>query len=309
MHKTSGRWQYGLALALTTATLWGMLPIALKGLLTSIDSITITWYRFAVAVVFVGFMLVRRNRIPDFRWLKQAKGLLLFGLVIVGLSSNYILYLMGLDRVSPSAAQIVIQIAPLLLLIGGIFVFKESFSWIQWLGVVLFVSGLLLFFNHRMEALWSGHSDYQWGVILVLIAAIAWAAYALAQKQLLLNYGSQQIMFISYIAASLIFFPSAEVLSVSVLSPLQWGLLIFCCANTLIAYGCFAEALEHWEASRVSAVLAITPLMTILFAHLVAYLWPAYIQLEALNALSIIGAFVVVIGSLITAMAKVKVKE
>jgi len=304
MHKTSGRWQFGLTLALTTATLWGMLPIALKGLLSSIDTITITWYRFAVALVFVALILARKNRIPDFKWLTQPKGLLLFSLVIFGLSSNYILYLMGLDRVSPSAAQIVIQMAPLLLLVGGIFVFKESFSWLQWLGVALFVSGLLLFFNHRIDDLWSGHSDYQWGVILVLIAAVAWAAYALAQKQLLLNYGSQQIMFVSYIAASILFFPSADILSVSVLTPLQWGLLTFCCANTLVAYGCFAEALEHWEASRVSAVLAITPLMTIFFAHLVAYFWPHYIQLEALNSLSIIGAIVVVIGSLITAMAK-----
>ncbi len=304
MHKTSGRWQYGFALALTTATLWGMLPIALKGLLTTIDSMTITWYRFVVALAMVWLVLASRQRIPDFNWIKQSKPRLLFALVILGLSSNYILYLMGLDRVSPSAAQVVIQMAPLLLLIGGIFVFKESFSWLQWLGVLLFVSGLLLFFNHRIESLWTDRSEYQLGVIMVLVAAFTWAAYALAQKQLLQNYGSQQIMFVAYIVASLIFFPTADVLSVSALSPLQWGLLIFCCANTLIAYGSFAEALEHWEASRVSAVLAITPLMTILFAHLTDYFWPGYIQLEDLNSLSLIGALVVVLGSLITAMAK-----
>jgi len=34
----------------------------------------------------------------------------------------------------------------------------------------------------------------------------------------------------------------------------------------LIAYGAFAEALEDWEASRVNAVLAERPLVTLLSA-------------------------------------------
>ncbi len=37
MHKTTGRWKLGLALALTTALLWSVLPIALKLLLGQMD--------------------------------------------------------------------------------------------------------------------------------------------------------------------------------------------------------------------------------------------------------------------------------
>jgi EamA domain-containing membrane protein RarD len=52
MHSTSGRWQLGFVLALTTTVLWGLLPIALKGLLTTMDASTVTWYRFVFAAVF-----------------------------------------------------------------------------------------------------------------------------------------------------------------------------------------------------------------------------------------------------------------
>ena len=40
-------------------------------------------------------------------------------------------------------------------------------------------------------------------------------------------------------------------------------LLAYCALNTLVAYGAFAEALAHWEASRVSTILATTPLLSL----------------------------------------------
>jgi len=308
MHQISGRWQLGLLLSLTTAIFWGILPIALKGIMDTIDSYTITWYRFIVSVVLVALMLKRKNRLPDFKWLHKRNFLLLFTISILGLSSNYILYMLGLELITPSAAQVVIQLAPLLLLIGGVLVFKESFSRLQWVGVTLFILGLVLFFNHRLDALLSDHSKYAYGLLLITLAAITWAAYALAQKQLLVHYGSQQIMFIIYVAASIIFLPTSNILSVVSLSSTQWALLIFCCVNTVIAYGCFAEALEHWEASRVGAVITITPLFTIGFAFLTNLFFPQYIELEKFNWISIIGAFILVLGSLMTALAKRKTK-
>lgn len=312
MHQTSGRWKLGLLLSLTTAVFWGMLPIALKGLLVTIDAVTITWYRFIVSLLVVAFLLYRRNRLPDFGWIKAPKSILLFAIVILGLSSNYVLYLMGLDLITPSAAQIVIQIAPMLLLLGGLLIFKEKFSGLQWIGVLAFVTGLTLFFNHRIDDILtsttgSDDSQYAWGLLLILMAAITWAAYALAQKQLLMKYGSQQVMFIAYIAASVLFLPGAQILSVTALTTTQWGLLIFCCLNTLIAYGCFAEALDHWEASRVGSVLAITPLLTIIFAYLTNQLFPQYIAIESLNWISLTGAGILIIGSLTAALAKNKV--
>ena len=71
-------------------------------------------------------------------------------------------------------------------------------------------------------------------------------------------------------------------------------MLVFCALNSLIAYGCFVEALEHWEASRISAVLATTPLITVGAITVGAPIFPEVIAPDPLNMLSVAGALLVV---------------
>ena len=71
----------------------------------------------------------------------------------------------------------------------------------------------------------------------------------------------------------------------------------FCALNTIGAYGAFAEALVHWEASRVSAILATTPLLCIAAVATVHAWWPQSLAAETITALGWIGAGLVVAGS------------
>jgi drug/metabolite transporter (DMT)-like permease len=84
---------------------------------------------------------------------------------------------------------------------------------------------------------------------------------------------------------------------------MQLGMLAFCCANTLAAYGAFGEALHHWDVSRVSAVLSIAPLVTIGTMWLLERSDIALVAPEGLNSLAIIGALAVVAGSIVAALA------
>lgn len=304
MHQASGKSLTGFILALTTAVLWGMLPIALKVVLTELSANTITWVRFLVAAIFVVLVLWKQQNLPKLGKLKgKARTLML--IAVAGLLSNYILYLMGLNLLTAETAQVVIQLAPFLMMLGGIFIFRERLLLWQKIGAATLVAGLLLFFNDRLLLLVTQLGQDSFGILLVIIAAVTWAAYALAQKQLLMHFNSQQIMAFIYVAGALCFLPVIDITPVFELSLLHWALLLFCCLNTIVAYGAFAEALEHWEASKVSAVLAITPLLTILFANLAAWLWPGAPEPEALNLLAVLGAVLVVFGSAVTALAPV----
>lgn len=303
MHKISGRWRLGIILSLTTALSWGSLPIALKALLESVDSITITWFRFLVAATCVGIYRLYKKGSLSYKHLSGSLISLLL-IAALGLNANYLYYLMGLETVTPSSTQIVIQLAPILLMLGGLIIFKERFSWQQWLGLLFFIIGLGLFFNQRLNELLSESSQYTLGVFYIIIAAFTWAAYALAQKQLLKNFKSVDIMLLIYITGSFLFFPKSQPSEVLQLDNLGWGLLFFCSINTIIAYGSFAEALNHLEASRVSAILAITPLLTIISMQITDNMYPGHIAIEPLNLTSIIGALVMVLGSMIIALSK-----
>lgn len=302
MHQASGRSLLGFFLALITAVLWGMLPIALKVVLVELSANTITWIRFLVAAVFVSLVLMNKRQLPALRG-HTSKTKRLLWIAVLGLLSNYILYLMGLHLLSAETAQVVIQLAPFLMMLGGVWIFREHLLVWQKLGALLLISGLLLFFNERLFSLLQHASSDSIGVLLVVVAAVTWAGYALAQKQLLVVFSSQQIMWFIYVAGAVSFVPLVDLVPLTHLSTLQWGMLAFCCLNTIIAYGAFAEALEHWEASKVSAVLAITPLLTIVFSHGAHWMWPTFPTPQQLNSASIAGALLVVTGSAITALS------
>ena len=301
MHQSSGRVGLGFSLALLTAVLWGLLPIALKWLLSSMSAATITWIRFMVAAVLVGVVLLVHKKIPSLSALTKRKKLLIL-IAIAGLLLNYILYLNGLFLLTAETAQVVIQLAPFLMMLGAVYLFKERLLLWQKIGAWLLVFGLLLFFNDRLALLLTQFGSEGYGLLLVIAAAVAWACYALAQKQLLMSFYSQQIMWLIYMAGALCFLPAVELAPVLELSAWQWGIVVFCCLNTIVAYGAFAEALQHWQAANVSAVLAITPLLTIGFAQLLAYFYPQFPS-ESLNAWAWVGALLVVVGSMLTALA------
>jgi drug/metabolite transporter (DMT)-like permease len=293
---TGGNWRVGFALALTTALFWGLLPIALKLLLAGMDPLTITWYRFAVASLALGTFLTTRHRLPVPLSLDRG-GWLSLGICILGLTGNFVLYVLGLSLASPTVTQVVAQLSPLFLLLGGLCVYRERFSALQWTGFMVLVGGLVLFFNRRLPELAHVSGGVGLGVLLLVIAAILWAAYALAQKHLLRSLTSEQVLFLLYCAAVALLLPPAKFATILGLTIAQLGLLAFCSANTLIAYGAFAEALGHWEVSRVSAVLSTAPLFTLVGMRLVERFAPTSMTREELNVLSIIGALAVVAGS------------
>jgi drug/metabolite transporter (DMT)-like permease len=308
LHKTSGRWRLGLALSLVTVATWGILPIFLRLLLEAMDAPTITWYRFLMAAVFTVLLLLRTGKLPKLRGMSRVT-LGLIVLSIAGLCGNYICFLLGLDRMTAASAQIVIQLGPLFLLLGSLVVFREAFSWRQGVGVVVFVIGLLLFFNQRMDQLFDGGSVYGFGALLIVVASASWSIYALAQKQLLRTYSSTQILLILYLAAVVVYTPTAKPAGILELNGFQLFLLLFTGANVIVAYGCFTEAMAHWEASRVSAVLAMVPLVTLAAVEFCEAFVPWLARSEGLNALGWLGALMVVGGSMQCALGRKKEKK
>lgn len=305
MHQSSGRWRLGLSLSLVTVFLWGILPIALKVTLQALDVYTIIWFRFSMSFVLLAIYLYKQKKLPNLAQLSSNSKKLL-AIVIIFLASNYLGFMQGLALTAPANAEIIIQLATVLLGFGGLVIFKERYTLQQWIGVSVLTLGFLLFFNAQLTNLITAHGQYLLGSGLLVLGAVAWAIYALAQKQLLQSLSSSNIMLIIYGGCALLFTPIAKINTLFTLNPLHLGMLLFCGLNTLIAYGAFAESLAHWEASRVSAVLALAPIVTLISVWLVANIFPNLIPPEHITIIGIVGAFLVVTGSVAIALGKSK---
>jgi drug/metabolite transporter (DMT)-like permease len=117
---------------------------------------------------------------------------------------------------------------------------------------------------------------------------------------------AQQILLLVYVAATIVLFPASHPAVILKVDALQAWLLAFCCANTVIAYGAFAEALKHWEASRVGATLTLTPLFTMVAMWILEHTASGFVKPEQLNFTSVIGALVVVGGSMLCALGSAR---
>lgn len=295
----------GFLLAFNTVVFWGALPIAQKVLIQVMDPYTITWYRFLSASVFLLIVITVRKRLPS-KSVFTKKVILLLIIATFGLNTNYILYLIGLKFIEPAHTQVIIQTAPLFFSLGSMYFFKERFNSKQWFGFGILNLGFILFFNKKLLEFFSNFDDYFFGTLIIVLAAFAWAFYAITQKRLLRDLSSQNIMMIIYIGCTISLSPFIEPSSISKLSKVEIWILAFCALNTLLAYGSFAEALAHWEATKVSAVLAITPIMTFIFVGLTNNYFPEMIHKESFDLLVVLGAFLVVLGSMAISLSKNK---
>jgi drug/metabolite transporter (DMT)-like permease len=305
VHTLSGRWKLGLALAVITALSWGLLPIALAITLTTVDAYTLTWFRFLTASLGLGVILAVMGRLPRLGDIHR-NGWVVLLIALGGLVGNFVIYVIALTYASPTINQVVTQISPILLMLGGIALFHERFSARQWVGFALLLVGLPLFFNRRLPELTHLHSGLGHGVALLVLASVVWTVYGLAQKFLLRRMQGQQVLVLLYVGSTLVLLPFSHPAHILNVNTLQAWMLAFACANTVVAYGAFAEALRHWEASRVGATLTLTPLFTMAAMWVLEHTVPGLVKPEKLNLLSLAGALVVVGGSMLCALGNAK---
>jgi len=301
LHTTTGRWHLGAALACTTTLVWGVLPLALKIVLEVLDATTIIWFRMGVSALLVGGLLAWRRRLPRLRVL-DGRGWALLAVAVGGIAANFWAFMVGLDLTSPGNAQVLSQLGPVLLALGGLVVFGERYRRLQWIGLGVLATGLGVFFSNQLGLLVTQLDRYLLGSAMIVLAAATWAAYGLAQKQLLRSLSAEGIMLCIYVGSFLAFSPLAAPSRVPEIPRLEMVVLLFCAVNTIVGYGAFSNALHHWEASRVSAVLSLTPLATLGFAEIGERIAPSVVHGEPVSAWTIGGAVIVVAGSMLVAL-------
>lgn len=297
----------GFLFALITAIAWGTLPIALQKVVAVMDTQTIVWFRFLVASVALFLLLAISKKLPGFsQFNRYYMGLILFG--ILGLAGNFLLFNSSLRFIEPSVTQIFIHFSSFAMLICGVLLFKEKFGIHQKIGLGILIIGLALFFNDRLGSLFSS-GEYTIGIILGIAAALVWVAYGLAQKLLSRQFTASQILLIIYLGCFLVFSPFTHPLQVEKLDIFTTICFIYCCINTLIGYGAYAEALNRWEVAKVSMIVTLVPLFTIVFSHLLHGIFPQYFTAPSLNNLSYIGACIVVFGAMLSAIGHKLIKN
>ena len=296
-----GNVRKGVIYALVTALLWGFLAIALKVASAKVDSVTIVWFRFLVA--FISLLIFHLFRSPsEIKILIRPPWILV--LAALGLSWNYLGFMLGIQYAGPGSTQVVIQTGPMTLALIGIIFFREKVSYRQILGFGLAIAGMATFYHNQIELMLGAETQYNMGFLFTLSGAFSWAIYGAMQKKLVVRYSTATLNLFLFGLPVLLYLPFIDL---SPLADLHWGwwVLMVCLGlNTLVAYGSLSMALKYMEASKVSIILILNPVITFVSMGILTFAEVSWIASEKFSVLSILGAFIVLAGAVLVVKKK-----
>ncbi len=288
----------GIIYAGITALFWGVLAIVLKIIDDKVEPITIVWFRFLLAFMILAAWQAAKNP-GSFKILIRPPVLLV--IATLALTWNYIGFMMGIHYTTPSNAQLFIQTGPILLALAGIFFFREKITRLQIIGFVIALAGMAFFYRDQLMAFFDVQQKYNLGVIHLLIAAVAWALYAVLQKKLVLKLDIQSLNLFIFGLPVLILLPFVNFASLQHLGLVTWLLLLFGGINTLLSYTTLSKALQLIEASKVSIIIIMNPIITFVTMGILTQMNVKWIGHERFSAFSIIGGFLVLSGAVLVA--------
>ena len=288
----------GVFYAIITAFLWGFLPIFLKVSLNELDSISIVWFRFTFAftILFLFFLITDKKQLEI---IKRPPLILIIAALALGV--NYLGFMQGINYTTPSNAQIIMQTAPILLALVGVVFFKERLNKKQIIGFAIAGIGLFLFYRNQLQAFIQDADAFNTGFMWIELGAVMWVLYAALQKQLVQKHPAQLLNMVLYGIPAILYTPFVNFEGFATISITTWMILVFLGLNTLVAYGCLALAFKYTEAYKVSLIVTMNPIITLLAMAALAALNVSWIQTNSLSIYSILGA-VLVIGGAITAV-------
>ncbi|MDR8525239.1 DMT family transporter [Shewanella fidelis] len=297
----------GLIFISVAVLFWGLLPIALKLSGLFIDPVTLTWFRFLVALI-VSFAIqylsgsIKQFKALDKRsWLKMS----LAGILLI---FNYVSFVFSLKYLAPGSAQLNFQTAPFFLAFGGMLFFKERLNAMQLSCFATLALGMLMFFHPYIGLSTSPDSADVWkGVLIVQFSVLSWASYALIQKSMIKRLSPNNILLFIYLFGIFAMAPFSDFTQFAVMDKNQWAIAIFCAINTVIAYGCFGQSMKYWPTGQVSAMLALTPVISFTLTAIVVSLgwWSDLIKGAIIDPLSFAGIVLIIVSVIIVQLSPI----
>jgi len=296
----------GILFASITAFFWGFLAIALKMASNIMDPLTIVWFRFVVAfgILFIWYAI----RKPSYLKILVNPPLYII-IASLGIGINYLAFIYGLKLTTPSTAQVIIQVGPIMLGFVSFIIFKETISRRQGIGFLIAGIGLFLFYRDSLSKMVEHEEMFNMGIIWVVVAAMAWVVYATFQKMLVKTYPAQQLNLFLFGLPILLFFPFIKTASFLDLTLANWLLMIYLGMNTLIAYGSLALAFKYIEANKVSIIVTLNPIITFIIIGLLTYFEVNWIEPEVFTNKGIIAALLVITGAILAVSFAKKSKK
>lgn len=266
--------------------------VVAKRALLELSAFELGMVRFTLAAAVYGLLLWRaRVRL----WREDLWPMICLGCIAV--PANQGLFLLGLARSTPGHAALLYALTPVFVFVIARARLGERTSLLRLGGIVLAFAGVLVVLLARGVMAVSGHAAPLVGDLMILVAVLAWAVYAVWGKTYAVRYGAVAFTGFSLLFGSILYLPLGLVASrpgaFAALSAAAWGSVAYLVLITsVVCYVLFYWALAREEASRVAIWSNLQPVFTAVLA------WALYG--ERLTAPFLAGGAMVLAGVVLT---------
>ncbi|MFH1408106.1 MAG: DMT family transporter [Patescibacteria group bacterium] len=285
--------------AIITATaIWGIAGPVIKATLNEIPPYTFLFTRclFACAILIPILILdIRKNHIiltP-----KYLKHLFIMGLLGVTLSIG--LTFEGFKRTTSLEGTLIGSVGPLFTIAAGVLFLKEKITKNEKTGLIITMLGTMLLIVEPIKA--NGHlklTGFE-GNLLIILAALAGAAFSLYTKKIFNHrkHFSPMVVTTFLFLTGLItfaplsfleYFKDPQVYNKALSFPALWGVLYMAILSSVVAYYLFEYAMEKIESSEVAVFGYIAPIFAAPFAF--------WLLKERITAVFTLAAIIITLG-------------
>ncbi len=271
-----------LAAIAITLLFWSSAFAGIRASLAAYTPGQIALFRFLVAsVVLAIYAWVTQMQAPK----KQDLGAIAI-IGLLGIPSYHLLLNYGQLTVTAGAASLLINTTPVFTTLLAIAFLGERLSLRRWIGIAVSFMGAVLITGGEARGL-----SFNWGALLVLMAAVSSSGWITLQKPYLNKYKAIELTTYTIWAGTIFLLPFLPSLIKTIsTAPLSAtiGVVYLGVFPSAIAYATWAYVLAQIPASRASTFLYVVPVLAIL----VAWVWLS----EVPTVLSLIGGAIVLSG-------------
>jgi drug/metabolite transporter (DMT)-like permease len=266
--------------------------LAAKRALGELSPWELALVRFSLAGLFYA-VLVARNRVPISR--RDLWGLAALGVVAIPVNQGFFLY--GMSLTTPGHGALLYALTPIFVFILARWRLGERATRLKLLGIATAFAGVVVVLLGRGALGAAGAASRLLGDLLILLAVVAWAVFAVWGKVYAERYGVRTMTGVAITIGSLLYLPLGLALSdlsaFARLSAVGWGTVAYLVVITsIVAYLIYYWAMKQTDASRVAIWSNLQPVLTAVGA------WALYG--EPITAAFLVGGGMVLAGVVLT---------
>jgi drug/metabolite transporter (DMT)-like permease len=270
-----------------TAAIWGVAGPVIKHTLQFIPPFTFLFWRFLIAsAIFLPFFIFVARREKE--TLKTLLPIVPIGFLGIPLCLSFVF--LGFERTTALDGTILASLAPIFIVLAGVFFLKEKVTKIEATGLAIAIAGSVVMISQPLLEGGVFAQKNLIGNLLIIVSDLVWTAYVILSKVEFKKHSPFIITAASFFTGLVAIFPLAILenrLQIPNYSAL-WGLLYMVILSSVVAYFAFEAGLRLIEASEATLFAYLQPI----FAAPVAIFWLG----EKITPPFLMGAAIIALG-------------